>query len=227
MPINYACVTNAGGNVVLQGTYRRGPSYKSNVQQQTRNFQLYAVREIFLDDKLKLVYKNMDQITIVIVATTNVDLQESGAFLDKFFNSIKSEILGRNADSDLEAAARPLQAANAEQKYAHLTSDVNNFIDSWNDNPANRSKVSTLFKELEKTKDVMINDLEISMERGQKVDQSLEKSENLMNTSMDYKRTSKKVERAFWLRKWKMIVGAIAVTIVLIFILYIALGGKL
>ena len=74
----------------------------------------------------------MDQVSVAIVATTNVDLQESGAFLDKFWASIQGEILqskgGLNGSIDLESAARPLQAANAEQKYAHLTSDVDNFI---------------------------------------------------------------------------------------------------
>lgn len=74
MPINYAAVVNASGNVVLQGTYKRGASYKTNVQQQARSFSLYATKEIYLDDKLKLVYKNMDQLSIAIVATNNVDL---------------------------------------------------------------------------------------------------------------------------------------------------------
>ena len=176
MPINYAAVTNSMGVVVIQGTYKRGTSYKTNVQQYSKNFQLYATKEIFLDDKLKLVYKNMDQMSLVIVATQNVDLQESGAFLEKFANSVTSEIL-ENRSGDLEAAARPLQAANAEQKYARLTTDVSNFLESWNDNPANRSRVGALFSELEKTKDDMIEGLNQSMERGQKVEQSLEKSQ--------------------------------------------------
>ena len=34
----------------------------------------------------------------------------------------------------------------------------------------NRSKLGSLFKELEKTKDVMIEDVRLSLERGQKVD---------------------------------------------------------
>ena len=107
MPINYAAVTNSMGVVVIQGTYKRGASYKANVQQYSKSFQLYATKEVFLDDKLKLVYKNMDQMSLVIVATQNVDLQESGAFLEKFSNSVTSEILGNRSD-DLEAAARPL-----------------------------------------------------------------------------------------------------------------------
>ena len=63
----------------------------------------------------------------------------------------------------MEAAARPLQARDAEQKYANLIRDVSNFIESWNDNPNNRTKIDTLFKELEKTKDVMMENLELSV----------------------------------------------------------------
>ena len=225
MPITYAAVVNARGAVVLQGTYKRGASYKANVQQYSKSFSLFATKEIFLDEKLKLVYKNMDQLTLTIITTQNVDLQESGAFLERFYNSIQGEILGKdaqlNGSIDLEMAARPLQAANAEQKYAYLTTDVNNFLETWNDNPLNRSKVSTLFKELEKTKDVMIEDVRISLERGQKVDQSLEKSENLVRTSQNYKRTSKQVERAFCARKWKLIAIAVGVLLILVLFIYL------
>ena len=168
----------------------------------------------------------MDQLTIVIVATNNVDLQESGQFLEKFYSSIQGELLNskagiNNSGVDLESAARPLQASNAEQKYAHLTKDVDDFLASWNDNPANRSKISTLFKELEKTKDVMIDDLALSLERGQKVDQSLEKSEKLVATSNSYKRTSKQVERTMLARKWKIVIIAVLVTLAVILLIYL------
>ena len=148
-----------------------------------------------------------------------MDLQESGAFLEKFSKSITSELL--RAPGDLEAAARPLQATNAEQKYAYLTTDVNNFLESWNDNPANRSKVGTLFKELEQTKDDMVQGLNQSMERGQKVEESLDKSQQLVNTSTEYKRTAKKVERNFCLRKWKLIGIGILITILFALFLWL------
>ena len=71
--------------------------------------------------------------TMAIVATQNVDMQEAGAFLEKFYSSVAAEILGGsgnlNGSVDLEAAARPLQSSDAEQKYLHLTTDVNNFIE--------------------------------------------------------------------------------------------------
>lgn len=62
----------------------------------------------------------------------------------------------------------------------------------------------------------MIEDLALSMERGQKVEQSLEKSERLVTTSSGYKSTANKVERTMWARKWKLIALAILVTIAII-----------
>ena len=85
--------------------------------------------------------------------------------------------------------------------------------------------MSTLFKELEKTKDIMIEDVRLSMERGQKVDQALEKSDNLVRTSQNYKRTSKQVERTMCAKKWKMYV--IAAAILAIIILFIILLVKI
>ena len=173
----------------------------------------------------------MDQITLCLVATQEVDLQETGAFLEKFLGCIQSELLSKNnnvssnSSDDLEAAARPLQASNAEQKFAYLSKDIGNFIDNWNDDPSNRSKVAVLFKELEKTKDVMIEDLSLSLERGQKVDQSLEKADALVRTSNTYVKTSKKVERSFWARKWMTVL--IAIVIVLILCLFIYLFFKI
>ena len=59
------------------------------------------------------------------------------------------------------------------------------------------------------------------MERGQKVEQSLEKSQQLVDTSREYKRTAKKVERAFCLRKWKLILIGTLITGLLILFLWL------
>jgi hypothetical protein len=66
----------------------------------------------------------------------------------------------------------------------------------------------------------MIDDLALSLERGQKVDDSLEKSGRLVETSSGYKRTSKQVERTLWARKWKMFLLAALVTIGIILFIY-------
>ena len=67
----------------------------------------------------------------------------------------------------------------------------------------------------------MVENVRISMERGQKVDEGLQKSEALLDTSVSYKRQAKNVERAMCLRKWKII--GLAVLIVAILIIFIIL----
>ena len=67
---------------------KKGQSYKMDVQRQASQFELYKTKELFLDDKLKVVYRNMDNITLCLVTTNDVDLQETGAFLEKFLGCI-------------------------------------------------------------------------------------------------------------------------------------------
>ena len=57
----------------------------------------------------------------------------------------------------------------------------------------------------------MIEDVRLSLERGQKIEEAVDKSEQLATTSKSYKRTSKQVERAFCWRKWKIILLAFLV----------------
>ena len=67
----------------------------------------------------------------------------------------------------------------------------------------------------------MMENVQISMERGQKVDEGLEKAEALLDTSVSYKRQAKNVERAMCMRKWKII--GLAVLILALLIVFIIL----
>ena len=44
---------------------------------------------------------------------------------------------------------------------------LENFLKSWNTDPTNRSKIGELRKHLEETKEIMVNDLELTIKRGQ------------------------------------------------------------
>ena len=68
----------------------------------------------------------------------------------------------------------------------------------------------------------MVENVRISMERGQKVDESLQKSESLLDTSVSYKRQAKNVERAMCWRKWKIILLAFLIlALIIIFIVLV------
>ena len=77
---------------------------------------MYATKEISLDEKLNLVYKQLDVITLCIVTTTTVDLYESGQFLEKFSGCIRSEWSGgssNNGSEDLESLLSPFNSHDA------------------------------------------------------------------------------------------------------------------
>ena len=76
------------------------------------------------------------------------------------------------------------------------------FITTWNDDPSNRSKTVTLFNELKVAKEEMIANLELSLERGEKINRSMHLSEQLVGTSRTYKKTAQATNRTFCFRKY-------------------------
>ena len=75
--------------------------------------------------------------------------------------------------------------------------------------------MGALRESVEQTKDVLVEDLALTMKRGQLLEQSKDKSEQLMETSYTYKKKAKKVEMTMCMRKWIWwIVGVLAAIIV-------------
>ena len=60
----------------------------------------------------------------------------------------------------------PLQTASAEVTFRILQPKVDTFITQWNNDPGNRSKIGQLRQSLEETKDVLVEDLELTIKRG-------------------------------------------------------------
>ena len=73
-------------------------------------------------------------------------------------------------------------------------------------------------------KEVMVHDLELSITRGEKTEALLVRSDDLVMTSINYKTTAKKVKRTFCMRKWKMIIGAIVITVLLILLIWLLIA---
>lgn len=92
MPILYVALLNKRYEIVLQGVYKRGGSnFKTSVTNQsyTSKIQLYGTNQIFLDEKLTLIYRNQDSVTAAIVITKEIDLFECGQFFEAFFVQIE------------------------------------------------------------------------------------------------------------------------------------------
>ena len=74
----------------------------------------------------------------------------------------------------------PFQAASAESTFNQFQGKVTQFITVWNDDPNNRSKMGQLRQQLEETKAVVMEDLELTVKRGQLLEDTRIKSEALV-----------------------------------------------
>ena len=59
-------------------------------------------------------------------------------------------------------------------------------------------KISTLQDEVNQVKDIMVANIDVIMERGEKLDLLLDKTENLSANSVTFRTTSRNLQRAMW-----------------------------
>jgi len=80
-------------------------------------------------------------------------------------------------------------------------------------------KVTNLQNEVEHVKGIMTANIDVIMERGEKLDLLIDKTENLSATSVTFRTTSRNLQRAMWWKNMKLTVGAVIGVIILIYII--------
>ena len=125
--------------------------------------------------------------------------------------------------TDLEGLYAPFQSKDADEKFKQYFAQIDRFVTEWNDNPNNRSKVGMLRDAIEDTKNVLVEDLELSIKRGQLLDETKEKSETLVGTSYQMKKRAKEVKRTMCCRKWWMYILAVVIVVAVLVFLYFLL----
>lgn len=96
-------------------------------------------------------------------------------------------------------------------------------VTAWNDDPNNRSKMGQLRQQLEETKQVVMDDLELTVKRGQLLEDTRNKSESLVNASSVMKKRSKEVKVKMCCRRYMYYIIGVLVTLGLILFLYLLL----
>jgi len=87
-------------------------------------------------------------------------------------------------------------------------------------------KISTLQDEVNHVKDIMVANIDVIMERGEKLDLLLDKTENLSANSVTFRTTSRNLQRAMWWKNIKLTVGAaVGIVVCLYLIVSISCGG--
>ena len=118
----------------------------------------------------------------------------------------------------------PFQASSAESTFKQFQHKVDSFISQWNDDPSNRSKMGQLREQLEETKAVVMEDLELTVKRGQLMEDTKNKSQSLVTASVGLKKRSKDVKMKMCCRKYMYYMIGTAVTLGVILFLYLLLS---
>jgi len=68
-------------------------------------------------------------------------------------------------------------------------------------------KISTLQTEVDQVKDIMVANIEVLIDRGEKLDLLVDKTENLSASSVTFRNTSRNLQRVMWWKSMKLTIG--------------------
>ncbi|RYR14083.1 hypothetical protein Ahy_B04g070733 isoform C [Arachis hypogaea] len=96
------------------------------------------------------------------------------------------------------------------------------------DHPEEISKLAKVQNQVSEVKGVMMENIEKVLDRGEKIELLVDKTENLHNQAQDFRTSGTKIRRKMWLQnmKMKLIVLAILIVLILVIVLSVCHGFK-
>lgn len=93
-------------------------------------------------------------------------------------------------------------------------------------NPGDPDKVERVRDEVTKVKDIMVTNIEALLERGERLDLLMDKTEQLSSNAVTFKRTTRTLARRMWWQNFKVWIWiTIAVVVVIYIIISASCGG--
>ncbi|XP_068422916.1 vesicle-associated membrane protein 8 [Clinocottus analis] len=88
-----------------------------------------------------------------------------------------------------------------------------------------KDKVQTLKDQVDGVKDIMTQNVDRILARGERLDDLMDKSEDLQAGAQHFKQTSQKVARNYWWKNVKMVVVIVVVVLIIILIIILLATG--
>ncbi|KAI5618520.1 vesicle-associated membrane protein 8, partial [Silurus asotus] len=85
--------------------------------------------------------------------------------------------------------------------------------------------VKSLQSQVDGVKDIMTQNVERILARGERLDDLMDKSEDLQAGAQNFKHTSQKVARAYWWKNVKLVVAIIVVVVIIVLIIVLLVTG--
>jgi vesicle-associated membrane protein 7 len=107
---------------------------------------------------------------------------------------------------------------------AHSLKDFRPILQDWMvkfNNKTEIDKLSGLRKELSELEEQALRNMDKVIERGERIEILVKKSENLADQSLDLRDTSRKVKNKMWWKNKKVMIGIIAIIVIVIVVVVI------
>ncbi|KAG6583799.1 putative vesicle-associated membrane protein [Cucurbita argyrosperma subsp. argyrosperma] len=153
--------------------------------------------------------------TYCVVATESAGRQVPIAFLER----VKDDFVSKYGGG--KAATAPANSLNKE-----FGSKLKEHMQYCVDHPEEISKLAKVKAQVSEVKGVMMENIEKVLDRGEKIELLVDKTENLHNQAQDFKSSGTKIRRKMWLQnmKIKLIVLGILIALILIIVLSVCRG---
>jgi len=163
------------------------------------------------------LYHYINNNNIIVLAITDDDFERSQAF--QFLESVYQKF-SRQFGSRAQTAIP--YAMNTEFSLV-ICSEMKRFNTPEQQDP---DRIASLREEVDQVKDIMVANIDSIVERGEKLDLLVDKTENLSSNAVSFKTTSTRLARAMWWKNIKMTVAvAVVVIVVIYFIVSMSCGG--
>lgn len=114
----------------------------------------------------------------------------------RFLESVKNDFTGAWGTKALTAAAYSLNTAYGRK--------LKELMDFYEKNPERFDKVAAVQKQVDEVKNVMIENIEKVLDRGEKIELLVDKTQSLRNSADTFHRQGKQLRRQMWLNNLKM-----------------------
>jgi vesicle-associated membrane protein 7 len=162
------------------------------------------------------LYHYIQQEGLVFLCITEEGFGQKDAF--QFLDKVQSRFNKRFA---LRA-----QTASAYSLNTEFSLIIREEMDRFNKPNQEHDKINMIQEEVNQVKDIMVRNIDDLVERGEKLDLLVDKTDNLSATAVTFKTTTRAVHHQMWWKniRWSIAVG-VAVLICLYIIISLSCGG--
>ena len=233
MPLMYAVV--ARQNVVLArhalsvGNFAEVTEKILSRIDETKNKKMS-----YSSDSYMYHYISDNNLTFLCITDESFNRSSAFAFLGAIVKKFETQFGSPRGAIPLAMNSEFAPILNSEMRKFNLIEDQNRLIPTDEDEdesqagPSSMSdhKISRVRNEVDRVKDIMVNSIDTIMERGERLELLVDKTENLSQHSVQFKQASRTLRRKMWWENKKMVlIVAFAIIISIYIIVSISCGG--